>query len=176
MIEATTAAPPSRIDGGHDLVHRRTISPPRSSTAWRSTTISRITSTARSRTTPPCASPAAPPAAASPRNDWYDVGGGESGWIAPDPRNSQIVYAGSYGNLITRQDHRTGQMRNINAWPDNPMGYGADALKYRFQWSFPIAFSPHDPKTLYIGSNVLMKTTNEGQSWEVDQPRSDAQR
>jgi photosystem II stability/assembly factor-like uncharacterized protein len=103
-------------------------------------------------------------------SDWYDVGGGESGWIAPDPRNSQIVYAGSYGNLITRQDHRSGQVRNINAWPDNPMGYGADALKYRFQWSFPIAFSPHDPKTLYIGSNVLMKTANEGQNWEVISP------
>jgi len=103
-------------------------------------------------------------------NDWYDVGGGESGWIAPDPRNSQIVYAGSYGNLITRQDKRTGQMRNINAWPDNPMGYGADTLKYRFQWSFPIAFSPHDPKTLYIGSNVLMKTGNEGQNWETISP------
>jgi photosystem II stability/assembly factor-like uncharacterized protein len=98
--------------------------------------------------------------------DWYDVGGGESGWIAPDPRDSEIVYAGSYGNLITRQDHRTGQMRNINPWPDNPMGYGADALKYRFQWSFPIVFSPHDPKVLYAGGNVLMKTTNEGQSWE----------
>jgi len=103
-------------------------------------------------------------------NDWYDVGGGESGWIAPDPRNSEIVYAGSYGNLITRQDHRTGQMRNINAWPDNPMGYGADVLKYRFQWTFPIAFSPHDPKTLYIGSNVMMKTTNEGQKWEQISP------
>jgi photosystem II stability/assembly factor-like uncharacterized protein len=102
--------------------------------------------------------------------DWYDVGGGESGWIAPDPRNSEIVYAGSYGNLITRQDHRTGQLRNINAWPDNPMGYGAESLKYRFQWSFPIAFSPHDPKTLYIGSNVLMKTTNEGQRWETISP------
>ena len=99
--------------------------------------------------------------------DWYDVGGGESGWIAPDPKDSQIVYAGSYGNLITRQDHHTGQMRNINAWPDNPMGYGADVLKYRFQWSFPIAFSPHDPNTLYIGSNVMMKTTNAGQNWET---------
>jgi len=102
--------------------------------------------------------------------DWYDVGGGESGWIAPDPSNSEIVYAGSYGNYLTRQDHRTGQMRNINAWPDNPMGYGAGALKYRFQWSYPIAFSPHDAKTLYIGSNVLMKTVNEGQNWEVISP------
>jgi photosystem II stability/assembly factor-like uncharacterized protein len=99
--------------------------------------------------------------------DWYDVGGGESGWIAPDPRDSEIVYAGSYGNLITRQDKHTGQTRNINPWPDNPMGYGADTLQYRFQWSFPIVFSPHDPKTLYIGGQVLMKTTNEGQSWET---------
>ena len=102
--------------------------------------------------------------------DWYDVGGGESGWIAPDPRNSQIVYAGSYDGLITRQDKRTGQSRNINAWPDNTMGYGVEAMKYRFQWSFPIVFSPHDPKALYIGSNVLMKTVNEGQSWEVISP------
>ena len=100
----------------------------------------------------------------------YDVGGGESGWIAPDPRDSEIVYAGSYGNLITRQDHRTGQTRNINAWPDNPMGYGAESLKYRFQWSFPIVFSLHDPKTLYIGANVLMKTANEGQNWQNISP------
>jgi photosystem II stability/assembly factor-like uncharacterized protein len=102
--------------------------------------------------------------------DWYDVGGGESGWIAPDPRDSEIVYAGSYDNLITRQDHRTGQTRNINAWPDNPMGYGAESMKYRFQWSFPILFSPHDPKTLYIASNVLMKTENEGQNWQNISP------
>jgi len=102
--------------------------------------------------------------------DWYDVGGGESGWIAPDPKNSQIVYAGSYDGLITRQDHRTGQSRNINAWPDNTMGYGVEAMKYRFQWSYPIAFSPHDPKTLYIGAQVLLKTTNEGQSWEPISP------
>jgi photosystem II stability/assembly factor-like uncharacterized protein len=103
-------------------------------------------------------------------HDWYDVGGGESGWIAPDPRDSQIVYAGSYDGLITRQDHRTGQSRDINAWPDNTMGYGVEAMKYRFQWSYPIAFSPHDPKTLYIGANVLLKTTNEGQSWQVISP------
>jgi hypothetical protein len=98
------------------------------------------------------------------------VGGGESGWIAPDPKNSQIVYAGSYDGLITRQDHRTGQSRNINAWPDNTMGYGVEAMKYRFQWSFPIVFSPHDPKALYIGSQVIHRTTNEGQNWDVISP------
>ncbi|MEO8595128.1 MAG: glycosyl hydrolase [Candidatus Solibacter sp.] len=103
-------------------------------------------------------------------DDWYDVGGGESGWIAPDPRNSQIVYAGSYDGLLTRQDKRTGQSRNINPWPDNPMGYGVEAMKYRFQWSFPIAFSLHDPKVLYAGSQMLLRTLNEGQNWEALSP------
>lgn len=98
--------------------------------------------------------------------DWYDVGGGESGWIAPDPRNSNVVYAGSYGNLITRFDAFTGVQRNINPWPDNPMGHPAADLKYRFQWSFPIVISPHDPKVIYAGANVLFRSTDEGQSWE----------
>jgi photosystem II stability/assembly factor-like uncharacterized protein len=97
---------------------------------------------------------------------WYDVGGGESGWIAPSPKDSNIVFAGSYGGLLTRRDHRTGQERNVSPWPDNPMGYGPAELKYRFQWNFPIVFSPHDQNTLYAGANVLFKTTNEGQSWE----------
>ncbi len=98
--------------------------------------------------------------------DWYDVGGGESGWIAPDPRDSNVVYAGSYGNLITRFDAFTGVQRNINPWPDNPMGHPAADLKYRFQWSFPIVISPHDPKVIYAAANVLFKSTDEGQSWE----------
>ena len=97
--------------------------------------------------------------------DWYDVGGGESGWIAPDLRDSRVVYAGSYGNLITRFDAATGVQRNINPWPDNPMGHGAVDLKYRFQWSFPIVISPHDPTVIYAGANVLFKSTDEGQSW-----------
>ncbi|MGA9768208.1 MAG: glycosyl hydrolase [Blastocatellia bacterium] len=98
---------------------------------------------------------------------WYDVGGGESGWIAPSPKDSNIVYAGSYGGLITRRDHRTGQERNVSPWPDNPMGHGAADLKYRFQWNFPIIFSPHDPNTLYAGGNVLFKSTSDGQSWQI---------
>jgi photosystem II stability/assembly factor-like uncharacterized protein len=100
------------------------------------------------------------------RTDWYDVGGGESGWIAPSPKDSQIVFAGSYGGLMTRYDHRTGQERNVNPWPENPMGWGAGELKYRFQWNFPIVFSPHDANTLYAGANVLFRSTNEGQSWQ----------
>ena len=85
------------------------------------------------------------------RTDWYDVGGGESGWIAPSPKDSQIVFAGSYGGLITRYDHHTGQLRDVSPYPNNPMGAGADVLKYRFQWNFPILFSPHDQNTLVHG-------------------------
>lgn len=102
--------------------------------------------------------------------DWHDVGGGESGWIAPDPLDSNFVYAGSYDGLLTRFDTRTGSMRDINAWPDNPMGSGVEAMKYRFQWSFPLLFSPDNPKRLYAGSNVLLETTDEGQHWTVMSP------
>lgn len=104
------------------------------------------------------------------REDWYDVGGGESGWIAPSPKDSMIVFAGSYGGLLTRYDHRTGQLRNVTPYPNNPMGGGADVVKYRFQWNFPIFFSPHDQNTLYAGGNVLFKSLNEGQSWEIISP------
>jgi photosystem II stability/assembly factor-like uncharacterized protein len=101
---------------------------------------------------------------------WHDVGGGESGWIAPSPKDSNIVFAGSYGGLTTRYDHRTGQERNISPYPNNPMGSGADVLKYRFQWNFPIVFSPHDPNTLYAAANVLFKSTDEGSSWQAISP------
>jgi photosystem II stability/assembly factor-like uncharacterized protein len=99
--------------------------------------------------------------------DWYDVGGGESGWLAPDPKNSDIVYAGSYDGLLTRYDHHTGQLRDVTVWPDNPMGSGAEAMKYRFQWNYPILFSPNDPNTLYGAGDHVFKTTNGGSSWEV---------
>jgi photosystem II stability/assembly factor-like uncharacterized protein len=102
--------------------------------------------------------------------DWWDVGGGESGWIAPSPKNSDVVFAGSYGGLLTRYEKKTGQVRAVNVWPDNPMGYGAEGMKYRFQWNFPILFSPHDAGTLYTGGNRLFKSVNEGQSWEAISP------
>ncbi len=104
---------------------------------------------------------------------WYDVGGGESGWIAPHPENSNIVFAGSYGGYLTRYDHRTKQQRNVNVYPDNPMGAGAEAMKYRFQWNYPILFSPHktDGKyPLYAAGNVLFRSMDEGQSWQAISP------
>jgi photosystem II stability/assembly factor-like uncharacterized protein len=103
-------------------------------------------------------------------SDWYDVGGGESGWIAPSPKDSEVVFAGSYDGLTTRYDHRTGQLRDVNPYPNNPMGWGAGDIKYRFQWNFPLLFSPHDPNTLYAAAQVLFRSTNEGQSWEVISP------
>jgi len=72
--------------------------------------------------------------------------------------------------LITRYDHHTGQLRDVSPYPNNPMGAGADVLKYRFQWNFPILFSPHDPNTLYAAGNVLFRSLNEGQSWEIISP------
>ncbi len=102
--------------------------------------------------------------------DWYPVGGGESGWIAPYLKNSDIVFAGSYDGLITRYDHKTKQLRNVTVWPDNPMGAGAEAMKYRFQWNFPLLFSPHDPDLLYAGSNVLFASRDQGQTWKAISP------
>jgi photosystem II stability/assembly factor-like uncharacterized protein len=103
-------------------------------------------------------------------DDFYDIGGGESGYIAADPRNPDVFYAGSYGGLLTRYDRRTGQMREINVWPENPMGHSSNAIKERFQWTFPIVFAPTDPTVIYAGSQHLWKTTTEGQSWERVSP------
>ncbi len=103
-------------------------------------------------------------------SDWFDVGGGESGWIAPDPTDSRYVYAGSYDGLLTRYDHLTGGLRNINPWPDNPMGSGVEVMKYRMQWNFPLLFSPNDPKLLYAGSQFLLGTRDEGRSWTAMSP------
>ncbi len=98
--------------------------------------------------------------------DWYAVGGGESGWIAPKPGDPNIVYAGSYGGHIDRTDHALGQSRQVTAWPENQIGQAAKDVKYRFQWNAPIVISPHDPKTIYHGAQVLLRSRDEGQSWE----------
>ncbi len=103
-------------------------------------------------------------------DDWEGTAGCECGFIAVDPSNDDIVYGGCYDGIIERQDHKTGFNRSVNIWPNNPMGHGVKDMKYRFQWNFPIFFSPHDPKKLYTASNHLHMTTNEGQSWEVISP------
>jgi len=102
--------------------------------------------------------------------DWYPIGGGESGYIAVRPDEPNVVYAGSYGGLLTRYDHRTHQSRNIMAWPENHMGWSAKDLRYRFQWTYPIVLSPHDPNVLYVCSNHVHRTTSEGQRWDVISP------
>jgi len=109
-------------------------------------------------------------AGAIDRPDWYDVGGGESGYIAPDPTDPEIVYAGSYGGEITRYDHRTRQEQAVNPWPVNPIGWAAGDVKHRFQWTEPIVFSPHDPKTMYFAGEVLFKTNDGGMSWSIISP------
>jgi photosystem II stability/assembly factor-like uncharacterized protein len=96
--------------------------------------------------------------------------GGESGYVLADPRNPEVVYGGSYGGFLMRVNHATGELRDVNAWPDNPMGAAAADLRYRFQWNFPLALSPHDPRVLYAGANVLFKSADEGQSWTAISP------
>ena len=102
--------------------------------------------------------------------DWDVTAGSESGYVVADPSNPDIVYGGNYGGYLSRLDHRTGENRAISVWPDNPMGGGADVLKYRFQWNFPIFFSPHNPKRLYAAGNALFVTENEGASWKQISP------
>ena len=103
-------------------------------------------------------------------DDWDETAGGESAHIAVDPRNPDIVYGGSYDGFLTRVNHKNNTTRSVSVWPDNPMGHGAEDMKYRFQWNFPIMFSRHNPEVLYTFSNHVHKTTNEGQSWEVISP------
>ena len=97
--------------------------------------------------------------------DWYEVGGCESGYISAKSDDPDVTYAGCYGGYIGRFDRRNGQERNVSVWPENPMGWGAAELKYRFQWTFPIVQSPQNPRVLYAAGNVLFKSTNEGQTW-----------
>lgn len=102
--------------------------------------------------------------------DWEETAGGESAHIAIDPTNDDIVYGGSYDGFLTRVNHKTKSTRGINVWPDNPMGHGAEGMKYRFQWNFPIFFSKHNPKKLYAASNHLHVTEDEGHTWTLVSP------
>ncbi|WP_273568118.1 WD40/YVTN/BNR-like repeat-containing protein [Maribacter halichondriae] len=103
-------------------------------------------------------------------SDWEETAGGESAHLAPDPKNNDIVYGGTFKGYMMREDHSVNQTRSVNVWPDNPAGSGAEVMKYRFNWNFPVKFSIHDPNKLYAGSNFLHVTTNEGQTWETISP------
>ena len=103
-------------------------------------------------------------------SDWETSAGGESAHLAPDPNNNDIVYGGTFKGYMMRKDHSVDQTRSVNVWPDNPAGSGAEIMKYRFNWNFPVKFSIHDDDKLYAGSNFLHVTTNEGQTWKTISP------
>ena len=103
-------------------------------------------------------------------------GTGESGFIAVDPRDHNVVYVGAIGSspggagALQRYDHRTRQIQLVNVWPEESTGIAPADLKYRFAWTFPIVFSPHDPGTLYAGGNCVFRTRDEGMSWQRISP------
>ncbi len=112
---------------------------------------------------------------AIPRGMWHSVGGGESGWATPDPADSNIVWSsasgsGSRGGIVVRYDVRTGVTRNVEVWPISTGGWPPADLRYRFVWTFPLTFSPHDAKRLYVGSQHVHLTTTGGESWQVISP------
>jgi photosystem II stability/assembly factor-like uncharacterized protein len=103
--------------------------------------------------------------------DWYEVGGCESGHIAvKDPTDPHVIYAGCYGGNISRVDRKTGQSRSILVYPQLQLGQAPKDLKYRFQWNAPIRISPHNPNFLYHTSQVVHLSKDEGQSWEAISP------
>ena len=104
------------------------------------------------------------------RWDWYPVGGGESGYMAPDPRDPNIVYATGYMGQITRFDRRTSQIRELGEVADLTDGEGAAHLRHRYQWTSPVVLSPQDPDVVYHGAEVLLKSTDQGQTWTAISP------
>ena len=108
---------------------------------------------------------------AAPAGDWmYGAGGGEAGYLATDPGDPNIFYGGDQAGIITRYDRRTGESRSITVYPMFFSGMPASALQERWQWTFPIVFSPIDPDVLYTSSQHLWRTTNHGQHWEPISP------
>lgn len=110
-----------------------------------------------------------------PRSAWHAVGGGESGWATPDPVDPNIIWSsasgsGSIGGIVERFDLRNGQARRVEVWPDQTNGSPAADLKYRFVWTFPLTISPHDRKKLYVGSQYVHQTADDGQSWQIISP------
>jgi photosystem II stability/assembly factor-like uncharacterized protein len=101
--------------------------------------------------------------------DWHAVGGGESGYNWPDPRDPEIVYSGDHNGHFTRYDGHTGQVQNIAPWL-GARAHPPSGLKHRFNWTPPMLISPHDPSVFYIAGEVLFKTTTGGMSWTIISP------
>jgi hypothetical protein len=104
------------------------------------------------------------------RQHWFDAGGGESGYIQPDPRDSNIIYSGSGGGAVTRLDRRSNQEQDITVWPEDAAGHGVGDMKYRLGWTQPILISAHDPNVIYTTAERVFKTTDEGKSWTAISP------
>lgn len=105
-----------------------------------------------------------------PSGLWKPVGGCECGFAVPDPEDPGIVWTGCFEGLLDRFDLRTGHSRSVSVWPDSCIGWAAEKLKYRFQWTFPIVISPHDHNKIYVGSQHIHQTNNGGQSWTTISP------
>ena len=120
--------------------------------------------------------PSRTPSSSIPWSNVIIAGTGESGYITVDPKNDDIVYLGAIGsssgggNCLQRYDERTKQVRLVTTWPEATSGEGAFSHRYRFAWTYPIVFSPHDANVLYAAGNIVFKTTNEGQSWTPISP------
>ena len=105
-----------------------------------------------------------------PVGAWSSVGGCEVGFAIPSPADPDIVWTGCYDGILERYDERTGHVRDVSVWPAAAESWPASELEYRFHWTFPIAVSPHDPRRVYVGSQYVHRTVDEGQSWTVISP------
>ncbi|UCE43085.1 MAG: sialidase [Candidatus Aminicenantes bacterium] len=105
-----------------------------------------------------------------PRGLWHPVGGFESGFAVPDPVDNNIIWSGNYDGMLDVFDMRTKQSRGVTVWPEGIQGWAPKDVKYRFQWTFPIAISPHDHNRVYVGSQYVHRTSDGGQSWNIISP------
>ena len=110
-----------------------------------------------------------------PSGMWHQVGGGESGFATADPSNPDIVWSsasgsGALGGVVVRYNEESRQFRQVEVWPENTAGSPAADVKYRFQWTFPLLISEHDPDKVYVTSQFVHRTQNGGQSWEILSP------
>jgi len=101
---------------------------------------------------------------------WYAMGGCESGFSYPDPVDPNIVWSTCYAGTIEIYNRRSGLIRNVNPWPEKSLDSPAEVLKYRWNWTPPLAVSPHDHNKVYFGSQYVHMTTDGGQNWTLISP------